>query len=400
MFATVDVAPPDPILGLTEAFARDTNPAKINLGVGVYKDAFGRTPILESVKAAERKLIESESTKGYLPIEGSPAYAAAVQGLLFGKDNPVVAAERCATTHTPGGTGGLRVVGDYLHRKHPGATLWLSDPTWANHPAIFAAANVPTKTYAYFDAKANGLAFDAMLADLQKMPVGDVVLLHGCCHNPTGVDPTDAQWDAAAKVLAERQLVPLLDFAYQGFADGISEDAACLRALARHVKEMFICSSFSKNFGLYNERVGALTVVAATADEAAAVQSQIKVCVRTNYSNPPSHGGMVVQTVLADAALTSQWQGEVAAMRKRINGMRTLFAESLDKRGVKLNPAGNGFIAQQRGMFSFSGLSKEQVEKLRKEHAIYIVGSGRINVAGMSEQNMDRLCDALAAVVA
>lgn len=396
MFEQVPMAPPDAILGLTEAFKSDPNPQKINLGVGVYKDENGQTPVLASVKAAEQKLLAGEKTKSYLPIEGSAEYAAAVQELLFGQGHEVVASGRAATAHTPGGTGALRVAGDYIHRLHPKASIWLSEPTWPNHPQIFAAAGVPVKTYPYFDPAKNGLAFDAMLQGLRQVQQGDVVLLHGCCHNPTGADPTPEQWQQIADVLAERGALPLLDFAYQGFATGLEDDALAVRTLAQPGRELLICSSFSKNFGLYNERVGALTAVAADQKQAQAVLSQIKATIRANYSNPPTHGGSIVSTILADTELRRQWVQEVAQMRDRINGMRTLFVQKLKENGATRDFS---FIERQSGMFSFSGLSKDQVQKLRDEHAIYIVGSGRISVAGMTTSNMDRLCEAIVKVL-
>ncbi len=399
MFESVELAPPDAILGINEAFAADPNPHKINLSVGVYKDASGATPVLAVVKEAERRLLEQEKTKSYKPITGSPQYAAAVQTLMFGKDHEVVTERRAATAHTPGGTGALRVAADYLARNHPGTTVHLPDPSWENHAQIFAAAGVPTRTYAYFDRATNGLAFAAMLDDLRKIPAGDVVLLHGCCHNPSGVDPLPTQWAQIGDVIAERRLLPLIDFAYQGFGDGLNQDNVGLLELARPGAELLVCSSFSKNFGLYNERVGALTVVARDSRTADAVMSQIKRCIRANYSNPPAHGGEIVLTILNDELLRRQWEDELAAMRDRIQGMRRLFVQALDSRGVKLPGGDNSFITRQKGMFSFSGLSREQVERLRDEYSIYIVGSGRINVAGMSEATMDRLCDAIAAVV-
>jgi len=399
MFDAVPAAPPDPILGLTDAFNADPMEGKINLGVGVFKDASGHTPILGCVKEAEQLLLEIETTKGYLPIDGDPAYAAAVQGLLLGEGSAIVDAGRAATSHTPGGTGGLRVVGDYLHQQHPAATLWHSDPTWANHPSIFEAAGVPTKTYAYYDPAANALDFDAMRAALAAVPAGDVVLLHGCCHNPTGVDLAPQQWERVASLLAERGVLPLIDFAYQGFAEGLEEDAAGLRAVCGVCDDVLVCSSFSKNFGLYRERVGALTVIAKTADAAAAVQSQVKVCIRRNYSNPPAHGGSIVAAVLKAPALRERWLAELAMMRGRIHGMRALLRDKLDARGINLSPGGNAFITEQRGMFSYSGLTREQVRRLRDDHHVYVVGSGRINVAGITEANADRLCDAIAAVV-
>jgi len=396
MFATIEPAPPDPILGLTEAFAADPTPGKINLGVGVYKDAAGKTPLLDCVREAERRMAAAASPKSYLPIEGDLAYDRAVQELVFGKTGPLAGSDRMRTCQTPGGTGGLRVAADYLHTCHPTATVWLSDPTWANHPAIFEAAGVPTATYAYFNPHTNSLDFDAMLAALREIPEQDVVLLHGCCHNPSGADPTPAQWKQIAGVLAERSLLPLIDFAYQGFGDGLDEDAVGVRLIAEHCDELLVCSSFSKNFGLYNERVGALTLVAGSASAAEAVLSQIRVAVRRNYSNPPAHGAQVVRTILADAGLTKQWHDELTAMRNRINDMRKLFVETL----AQTAPGRDfSFIVNQKGMFSFSGLNKEQVARLKKEHAIYIVGSGRLNVAGMTPANMPKLCQALAAVL-
>jgi aspartate/tyrosine/aromatic aminotransferase len=396
MFDTIEMAPPDSILGITDAFNKDANPRKINLSVGVYKDASGKTPVLATVKEAERRLLAEEATKSYKPIDGDPVYGSLVRDMLFGKEHAIVTGNRSATSHTPGGTGALRVAGDFIRKVKPGATVWLSDPTWANHAAIFNAASLPTKTYAYFDAALNGVNIDKVIEALKQIPAGDVVLLHGCCHNPTGADPSTAQWSAIGKLLAERGVLPLVDFAYQGFADGLKEDAAGLLALTESCKELLICSSFSKNFGLYNERVGALTVVAGSADAVACAQSQIKVCIRANYSNPPSHGASIVRAILSDPTLAKQWDAELKDMRDRINGMRHLFVKTLAEKGVKQDMS---FIIKQRGMFSFSGLTKEQVDRLKKEYAIYIVGSGRINVAGMTESNMDPLCQAIATVM-
>ncbi|MEO0530885.1 MAG: amino acid aminotransferase [Planctomycetota bacterium] len=395
MFQSIEAAPVDPILGLTEAFKADPNPEKINLGVGVYQDESGVTPVLPSVVEATKRVVEAETTKSYLPIPGAPEYGAAVQRLLFGADHEIVGSGRAATSHTPGGTGALRVTGDFLKQNLPGATLWLTDPTWANHPAIFAAAGVPTDSLPYFDATTNGLAFDAFLAALEMVPAGDAVLLHGCCHNPSGIDPTLDQWKKIADVLTERGVLPILDFAYQGFGTGIEDDAAGLREFCRPGAELIVCGSFSKNFGLYRERVGAVTFVAADADACKTVQSQVKRVIRTNYSNPPAHGAALVRTILDDADLKSQWEAEVAQMRNRINGMRKLLVDKLAASGVE---GDYSFITHQRGMFSFSGLSKDQVGRLRDEHSIYIVGSGRINVAGISAANVDRLCQAIAAV--
>ncbi len=396
MFDAVEMAPPDAILGLTEAFNRDTNPGKINLSVGVYKDQQGQTPVLASVRQAQQRIFDQEKTKAYKPINGAPEYGQAVRALLFGPDHEIVTANRAATAHTPGGTGALRVVGDYLKKLHPGTRIWVSDPTWANHCNIFKAAGLEVKTYPYYDASTHSLAFDAMHAGLEQIPAGDAVLLHGCCHNPTGIDPTQQQWSQIADIVAQRGLLPLIDFAYQGFADGIQEDAVGWLNLCRPGSEALICSSFSKNFGLYNERVGALTVVAGSDQAAQAVMSHMKVCIRGNYSNPPAHGAAIVTTVLNDPALHTQWEGEVKQMRDRINQMRQLFVETLGAKGV---PGDYGFITRQRGMFSFSGLNQSQVKVLREKHSVYIVGSGRINVAGMTPANVGKLCEAIQAVV-
>jgi len=392
MFEKLQAAPADPILGLTAAFEEDANPDKLNLGVGVYCDGQGRTPVLASVVEAERRILERGESKTYLPIDGSPEYGRAVRQLLSGAE----ADGRTVTVQAPGGTGALRVAGDFMHQLYPQARLWLSAPTWANHPKVFQAAGVETAEYAYFDAAANSLDFDAMLASLEKIPAGDVILLHGCCHNPTGVDPAPDQWQRLGQSLADRGIIPLVDFAYQGLGDGLDEDAGGLRLLCRSVPECLVASSFSKNFGLYRERVGALTVQATGADAAAVVLSHLKVCIRTNFSNPPAHGAAIVTTVLQDPELRRTWVGEVAAMRDRINGMRHTFVARLAERGVARDFS---FIERQRGMFSFSGLNAGQVARLRKEYAIYIVGSGRINVAGITDRSIDRLCDAIAAVL-
>jgi aspartate/tyrosine/aromatic aminotransferase len=402
MFEHIEPAPSDPILGLSEAFRADPNPRKINLSVGVYQDGTGKTPVLESVRQAGKLVLERQKSMSYLPIPGSPAYATAVQRLMFGEGHEVETSGRAATSHTPGGTGALRVAADLIHQQLPKATVWLTQPTWPNHPQIFAAAGVPTKSFPYFDAKSNSLSFEEALAGIQKMPAGDVILLHGCCHNPTGIDPTPEQWKRFADAVYDRGLLPLLDFAYQGFADGIREDAVGLLAFAgepgrpRPLTEFIVCSSFSKNFGLYCERVGALTVVAKDKKSADTVQSQVKVCIRSNYSNPPAHGAELVTTVLGDTQLRKQWEQEVSEMRGRINGMRELLVKTLKAKGV---PGDYSFITRQRGMFSFSGLTPPQVEALKQKYAIYIVGSGRINVAGITEQNVEPLCEAIAEVV-
>jgi aspartate/tyrosine/aromatic aminotransferase len=396
MFDSIVAAPPDPILGLTEAFKKDTSPNKINLGVGVYKDSQGRTPVLASVKRAEEILLRAEQTKNYLPIDGDAAFGQATQALLFGADHTVVREKRAVTAQAPGGTGALRVAADFVASTLDDRTIWLSDPTWPNHPNVFQAAGLKIATYPYFDKRANSVDFDAMLAALGQIPSGDVVVLHGCCHNPTGVDLSPVQWEGVAEVIAQRGLLPLIDFAYQGFADGLGEDAAGLKTLARHCPDMLIASSYSKNFGLYSERVGALTLVAGAPAVADTAMSHIKRVIRANYSNPPAHGAGVVAVVLNDADLRALWEHEVAEMRDRINTMRHLFVETLQDKGVAQDFS---FIASQRGMFSFSGLTPIQVKALREQHAVYVVGSGRISVAGMTEGNMDYLCSSIADVL-
>ena len=396
MFETLEMVPADPILGLTEAFNEDTNPEKINLGVGVYKDADGKTPIFSSVQKVEATILQKSSTKNYMPIGGDADYATAVQQLLFGKDHEIVTGGRAVTVHTPGGTGGLRLAGDFVHKLFPNAKIWVSDPTWANHAQVFQHAGLEVETYPYFDAASNGLAFDVMIAGLEKVPAGDVVLLHGCCHNPTGIDPDKAQWEAIADVAASKGWLPFVDFAYQGLGDGLESDGEGLSAMARPGAELLVSSSFSKNFGLYNERTGALSIVTGSSEDAARARSQVLICIRSNYSNPPAHGAAIVTKVLNDSGLYAQWESEVRDMRDRINQMRRLFVDTLERQGVKRDFS---FIARQRGMFSFSGLKKDQVDRLREDYSIYIVGSGRINVAGMTEANMDRLCGAIAEVL-
>lgn len=397
MFDLLPMAPPDSILGLGEAFKKDPNPKKINLSVGVYKDEQGNTPILASVKEAERRILEKEKSKGYLSIEGLADYGREVQLLLFGADHEITLSKRAVTAQTPGGTGSLRVAADFLKKHFGHATVWCSKPTWANHQAIFQAAGLAVNSYAYIDAAGQGLDFAAMMESLEKVPAGDVILLHACCHNPSGIDPTPEQWKAIAELVERKKLLPLVDFAYQGFGDGLLEDAVGLRALAQPGRELLVCSSFSKNFGLYSERVGALTLVAGDAESAEKALSQVRISIRVNYSNPPQHGAAVVATVLADPTLRQQWEDELTAMRSRIKSMRTLFVASMKQRAPQKDFS---FIERQRGMFSFSGLTNLQVDELRTKYAVYVVGNGgRINVAGMTPSNMAPLCDAIAAVL-
>ncbi len=396
MFETIEPAPRDAILGLTADFREDSRPEKINLSVGVYQDENGQTPLLDCVRTAERQLVEAAGSKSYLPMPGSPEYVEIVRELVFGSGHEVLGSKRVATAHTPGGTGALRVAADFLHNNLPNATIWMSSPTWPNHPNIFQAAGVPVKSFPYFDQASNSLDWDAMLEGINQIPAGDAILLHGCCHNPTGIDPTADQWKAIADSVYDRGLVPLLDFAYQGFADGIEEDAAGLRSFLRPGAELMICNSFSKNFGLYRERVGALSIVCPAESSTQAVQSQVNRVIRANYSNPPAHGAAIVNCVLRDSSLRQTWEKEVATMRDRINGMRQSLVDALAAKGV----AGDyNFITQQRGMFSFTGLTKEQVDTLREKHAIYIVGSGRINVAGLTPANVERVAEAIGTVI-
>ncbi|NOY40889.1 MAG: aspartate/tyrosine/aromatic aminotransferase [Planctomycetes bacterium] len=396
MLEAIQSAPRDAILGLTAAFREDSRSEKINLSVGVYQDETGKTPTLECVRVAEQRLAEAATSKSYLPIPGAPEYAEVVQKLAFGADNGAVQSGRIATAHTPGGTGALRVASDFIKANLPNATLWLSDPTWPNHPNIFAAAGVPMESYPYFNKESNDLAIGPMLEAIKQMPAGDVILLHGCCHNPTGIDPTADQWKQIAEAVYAQGLLPMLDFAYQGFAEGIEKDAVGLRTFAQAGQELLLCSSFSKNFGLYRERVGALSIVCPSADAVSAVQSQMNRVIRCNYSNPPAHGGAIINCVLRDEALRATWANEVTTMRERINGIRQQFVDTLAAKGV---PGDYSFITQQRGMFSFTGLTKDQVEALREKHAIYIVGSGRINVAGITPSNVDRVAEAIGEVV-
>ncbi|MCC6849250.1 MAG: aspartate/tyrosine/aromatic aminotransferase [Deltaproteobacteria bacterium] len=389
------MAPRDPILGITEAFNADRNPAKVNLGVGVYYDESGKIPLLESVRRAERQLVETPRPRGYLPIDGMPAYDQAVRALVFGADHPAVAERRVVTLQTLGGTGGLKVGADFLRRIAPSAGLWLSDPSWENHRALFENAGFTVSTYPYYEAATKGLRFEAMLEGLRAVPSGDVVVLHACCHNPTGVDLSAEQWRAVAEVVKARGLVSFLDMAYQGFAEGIDADAAAVRAFATALHPVFVSNSFSKSFSLYGERVGALSIVAGSADEAARALSQLKRLVRTNYSNPPTHGGQVVATVLNDPELRRLWEEELAGMRDRIRRMREQLTALL---AAKKPGVDYGFIMRQRGMFSYSGLTKEQVAALRERFAIYAVESGRICVAALNERNVEAVASAIAAV--
>jgi len=392
MFEKLEMAPADPILGLTEAFNNDSNPAKVNLGVGVYKDETGVTPVMNSVHRAEGMLLETEKTKSYLPIPGAPAYGKVVREFLFGDEGAYPA----ATAHTPGGTGALRVAAQFLKKINPDATVWVSDPTWPNHNGIFGDAGFKVEKYTYFNAQQRCLDFDGMLASMQSMTAGDIILLHACCHNPSGIDPTVEQWGQIAEVVNEKKLLPLMDFAYQGLGRGLDEDAEGLRIVVAAVEDVVICSSFSKNFGLYKERVGAITLKSGSIETIDKAFSNLKTIIRRLYSNPPAHGGAIVTTIMNDTSLRAEWEDEVAQIRRRIAEMRELFVATLKAKGVERDFS---FLTSQYGMFSFSGLNPEQVKTLREKYSIYIVGSGRINVAGMTKGNMEPLCTAVAAVL-
>ncbi len=396
MWQNIEAAPADSILGLTDAFKNDQNPQKVNLGVGVYKDEKSNTPILGVVKAAEKLLLEKESSKSYLPISGDPAYAREVQKLLFGASNEVVTSGRAVTVHAPGGTGALRVGGDLLKKFYPDAKVWISQPTWANHKGVFTTAGFGLSEYGYYDSESKSLDFKAMVTSLEAVPAGDIVLLHACCHNPSGVDLNAEQWREVAAIGKEKGWIPFLDFAYQGFGDGVDEDRCAVVEFAATGIDFLVASSFSKNFGLYNERVGALTVISPSAAEAGVAMSHLKATIRVIYSNPPAHGGLVVATILSDPDLHKLWLEELAAMRERIKAMRVALVEGLSKRGVS---GDFSYITAQRGMFSFSGLSDDVVAWLRANKSIYVVGGGRINLAGLTSANIDYVCDAIAEIL-
>lgn len=393
MWKNVEAAPADSILGLTEAFKADQNPEKVNLGVGVYKDDAGNTPVLQCVKEAEKLLVEREKTKSYLPISGDPAYAASVQELLFGAESEVISTKRAATIHAPGGTGALRVGADLVKRFNPDAKVWISKPTWANHKGIFGAAGFEFEDYPYYNAETMGLEFEKMCEVLETVPAKDVVLLHACCHNPSGVDINNEQWEKIVAIAKEKGWTPFLDFAYQGFGAGVDEDRFVVEKFAEAGLDFVVASSFSKNFGLYNERTGALTVVSPSAEEAAVAMSHMKTTVRVNYSNPPAHGGLVAMTILTDKDLKALWLKELSAMRDRIVAMRSALVDGLSARGIE---ADFSYIKEQRGMFSFSGLNDQVVQWLRDQKGIYVVGGGRINLAGLTTSNIDYVCDSIA----
>lgn len=395
LFAAVAMAPRDPILGLNEQFNADPNPNKVNLGVGVYYDDNGKLPLLACVAAAEAQMLAAPKARGYLPIDGIAAYDQAVQGLVFGADSDVVKNKRVATVQALGGTGGLKVGADFLKRLNPSAKVLISDPSWENHRALFTNAGFTVETYPYYDAANRGIHFDGMLAALKAAPAGTIVVLHACCHNPTGYDLTSAQWDQVVEAVKTAGLVPFLDMAYQGFGEGIAEDGAVIRQFLAAGLDFFVSTSFSKSFSLYGERVGALSVVCSTAEETTKVLSQLKIVIRTNYSNPPTHGAQVVATVLSTPALRAQWEEELGGMRVRIRQMREALVQELKAAGITEDLS---FVTRQKGMFSYSGLSVEQMQRLRSEFGVYGVDSGRICVAALNSKNIKAVAAAIAAV--
>jgi aromatic-amino-acid transaminase len=396
MFTAVEMAPRDPILGLNEQYNADTNPNKVNLGVGVYFDDNGKLPLLQCVQAAEKTMMATPTARGYLPIDGIVAYDAAVKGLVFGADSEPVTSGRVATVQGIGGTGGLKIGADFLKRLNPNATVLISDPSWENHRALFTNAGFKVDTYAYYDAEKRGVNFEGMLASLNAAPAGTVVVLHACCHNPTGYDITAAQWDQVVAVVKAKNLTAFLDMAYQGFGHGIAEDGAVIQKFVAAGLNFFVSTSFSKSFSLYGERVGALSVLCADKEECSRVLSQLKIVIRTNYSNPPIHGGAVVAAVLNNPELRALWEKELGEMRVRIKAMRQTLVDGLKAAGVKQDMS---FITTQIGMFSYSGLSKDQMVRLRSEFGVYGTDTGRMCVAALNSKNIDYVCQAIAKVM-
>ena len=396
LFSTVEMAPRDPILGLNEQFNADTNPNKVNLGVGVYFDDNGKLPLLQCVQAAEKTMMEKPTARGYLPIDGIAAYDAAVKSLVFGADSEPVKSSRVATVQGIGGTGGLKIGADFLKKLNPNAKVLISDPSWENHRALFTSAGFTVESYRYYDAAKRGVDFAGMQADLNAAPAGTIVLLHACCHNPTGYDITASQWDQVIAAVKAKNLVPFLDMAYQGFGNGIAEDGAVIGKFVAAGLDFFVSTSFSKSFSLYGERVGALSVLCASKEEADRVLNQLKIEIRTNYSNPPTHGGAVVAAVLNNPELRALWEKELGEMRVRIKAMRQKLVDGLKAAGVKQDMS---FITQQIGMFSYSGLTKDQMVRLRSEFGVYGTDTGRMCVAALNSKNIDYVCQAIAKVM-
>ncbi|MDB5914087.1 MAG: aspC [Ramlibacter sp.] len=396
LFHAVEMAPRDPILGLTEHFNADTNPKKVNLGVGVYYDDNGKLPLLQCVQQAEEKMMAAHSARGYLPIDGIAAYDAAVKSLVFGAESEAVKSGRVCTVQGLGGTGALRVGADFLKKLNPTAKVLISDPSWENHRALFTQAGFQVESYPYYDAARRGINFDGMLTALGTAPAGSIVVLHACCHNPTGYDLSSAQWDQVVATVKARKLVAFLDMAYQGFGQGIEEDGLAVRKFVASGDDFFVSTSFSKSLSLYGERVGALSVFCQDKGEAARVLSQLKIVIRTNYSNPPTHGGQVAATILNTPDLRALWERELAGMRTRIKQMRNALVDKLQGAGVQQDMS---FIAHQVGMFSYSGLNKDQMIRLRDEFGVYGIESGRICVAALNSHNLDYVAASIATVV-
>ncbi|MEY5099944.1 MAG: hypothetical protein RJA36_2663 [Pseudomonadota bacterium] len=396
LFTAVEMAPRDPILGLNEQFNADTNPNKVNLGVGVYFDDNGKLPLLKCVQAAEKAMMEKPAARGYLPIDGIAAYDAAVKGLVFGNDSEPVKSGRVATVQAIGGTGGLKIGADFLKKVSPASKVLISDPSWENHRALFTNAGFEVGTYAYYDADKRGVNFDGMLASLNAAEPGTIAVLHACCHNPTGYDITPEQWDQVIAVVKARGLTSFLDMAYQGFGNGIAEDGAVIGKFVAAGLTFFVSTSFSKSFSLYGERVGALSVLCESKEEAERVLSQLKIAIRTNYSNPPIHGGAVVAAVLNNPELRTLWEQELGEMRVRIKAMRQKLVDGLKAAGVQQDMS---FITKQIGMFSYSGLSKDQMVRLRNEFGVYGTDTGRMCVAALNSQNIDYVCQSIAKVM-
>ena len=395
IFAAVEMAPRDPILGLNETFNADTRSTKVNLGVGVYFDDNGKIPLLAAVKIAEEARVKASLPRGYQPIEGAPAYNQAVQNLLLGAESPLIANGQVITAQALGGTGALKIGADYLKRLNPDAKVYISDPSWENHRALFESAGFVVENYPYYDAATRGVNFAGMKACLNSLAAGSVIILHACCHNPTGADLSDAQWKEVVELCRERGLVPFLDMVYQGFADGIEPDAVAVRAFSTSGLQFFVSSSFSKSFSLYGERVGALSIITASKEESGRVMSQLKRVIRTNYSNPPIHGGALVAAVLSSPELRQMWETELSGMRDRIRAMRTGLVDAIKAQGVAQDFS---FVVQQRGMFSYTGLNAAQVERMKDEFGIYAVSTGRICLAALNTKNVDYVAKAIAAV--
>jgi len=396
LFSNVELAPRDPILGLNEAYNSDSRATKVNLGVGVYFTDDGKIPLLRAVQAAEKIMMEKSAARGYLAIEGIAAYNQGVQNLLFGKDSAILASGRVVTAQAVGGTGALKIGADFIKRLEPNAVVAISDPSWENHRGIFENAGFPVQNYTYYDPETRGVNFTGMVKSLEALPAKSVVLLHACCHNPTGADMTLDQWKQIVQICKAKQLIPFLDMAYQGFADNIDQDGAAVRLFAESGLCFFVSSSFSKSFSLYGERVGALSIVTESKDESTRVMSQLKRVIRTNYSNPAIHGGTVVATVLNTPELRAMWEQELAEMRDRIKLMRNSLVTKLAQAGAKRD---FGFVNDQRGMFSYSGLTSDQVDRLREEYGIYAVSTGRICVAALNSKNIDGVAKAIASVL-